>query len=230
MPGIVFKKVNRLPRNIIKEFGQIPTSIVSDAQGRNNTMDASIKPLKSDWKITGSAVTVKAMVGNNLGVHQALYIAQENDVIVVDGNGFENIAMWGGIMTEIAVKRKITGFIVDGAIRDVDTALKLNFPIFCKGITPRGPHKGWGDDINVPISCGGVPVLPGDIILGDAEGVVVVHKKFAEKVLKDSKERIEMEKRWNQDIKSGKTSLEAIGLKKNIEFYSVKEIDEAFDD
>jgi len=230
MPGIVFKKVNRLPNQIINEFANLDSSIISDAQGRNNTMDASIKPLKTNWKIVGSAITVKAMIGNNLGVHQALYLAEEGDVIVVDGNGFENIAMWGGIMTEIAVKRKIAGLIIDGSIRDIDEALKLNFPIFCKGVSPRGPHKGWGDDVNVPISCGSVPVLPGDIIIGDSDGVVVIHKRFAEDVLKRSKEKLEKEKKWIQEIKDGKTSLEAIGLDKNVEFFSIKEIDEAFDD
>lgn len=230
MPGIVFKKINRLPNQIINKFAKIPSSIISDAQGRNNTMEASIKPLKINWKIVGSAITVKAMVGNNLGVHQALYLAKEGDILVVDGNGFENIAMWGGILTEIAVKRKIAGLIIDGSIRDVDEALKLNFPIFCKGVSPRGPHKGWGDDVNVPISCGGVPVLPGDIIIGDADGVVVIHKRFAEDVLKSSKKKIEKEKKWIQELKEGKTTLETIGLNKNIEFFSIKEIDEAFDD
>ncbi len=230
MPGIVFKKVNRLPSNIITEFAKLPSSIISDAQGRNNTMDASIKPLRSDWKMIGSAITVKAMVGNNLGVHQALYLAKEGDIIVVDGNGFENIAMWGGIMTEIAVKRKLAGLVVDGSIRDVESAIELNFPIFSRSISPRGPHKGWGDDVNVPISCGGVPVLPGDIILGDSDGIVVVHKRFAVEVLKHSKERIEMEKRWTQELKDGKTTFEVIGLNKNVEFFSIREFDEAFDD
>jgi len=230
MTGIVFKKINRVPDEILKGFTSIPTSIISDAQGRNNTMDASIKPLKSEWKIIGSAITVKTMVGNNLGVHQALNYAKENDIIVVDGNGYENIAMWGGIMTEIAVNKKIAGLIVDGSIRDIESALELDFPIFCKGVTPRGPHKGWGDDVNVPISCGNVPVLPGDIIVGDCDGIVVVHKKFAESVLKIAREKIQMERNWIEEIKNGKSSLEAIGLQKNVEFFSIKEIDEAFDD
>ena len=89
MPGIVYKKINRLSNKIIKEFANLSTSIISDAQGRNNTMNAAIKPLKNDWKITGPAITVKAMVGNNLGVHQALKYAKENDIIVIDGNSFE---------------------------------------------------------------------------------------------------------------------------------------------
>ena len=230
MPGIVFKKINRLSNEIIKEFANLPTSIVSDAQGRNNTMDAAIKPLKNNWKITGSAITVKAMVGNNLGVHQALNYAQEGDIIVVDGNNYNNIALWGGIMTEIAVEKKIGGLIVDGSIRDVDKALDHDFPIFCRGISPRGPHKGWGDDVNVPISCGGVPVLPGDIIIGDSDGVVVIHKKFVAFVLKRAKEKTLLEENWIQQIKNGKTTLEAIGLIKNIDFLSIKEIDKAFDD
>ncbi len=230
MTGIVFRKINRLPIKILEGFAKLPTCIVSDAQGRNNTMDAPIKPLKSDWKISGSAITVKAMVGNNLGVHQALNCAKENDIIVVDGNGYENIALWGGIMTEIAVNKKIGGLIVDGSIRDVERALELDFPIFCKGVSPRGPHKGWGDDVNVPISCGGVAVLPGDLILGDSDGVVVIHKKFAESVLKLAKERTQLEKNWVQEIKNGKTTIEAIGLTKNVKFFSIREINEAFDD
>ncbi len=193
-------------------------------------MNSSIKPLKSGWRISGSAITVKAMVGNNLGVHQALYIASKGDIIVVDGKGFEDIALWGGIMTEIAVKREIAGIIIDGSIRDLDIALNFDFPIFCRNISPKGPHKGWGDDVNVPISCGGVPVLPGDIIVGDSDGIVVIHKKFAEDVLAISKKIVNGEKEWLDDIRKGKTSLEAIGLQKNVELFSIKEIDEAFDD
>lgn len=230
MPGFVFTKINRVEKEIVEDFKNIPTSIVSDALGRNNTMHAAIKTLKKGWKIAGPAITVKAMVGNNLGAHQALYLAQEGDIIVIDGNGFEDISLWGAIMSEVAQERKIQGIIIDGSIRDYQESIDLDFPIFCRNVTPRGPHKGWRDDINVPISCGGVPVLPGDLILADEDGVVVVHKKMARETLKIAQKKLAAEKEWISEVRKGKTTLEAIGLDKNVEFFKTKTRDEAFDD
>lgn len=230
MTGFVFAKINRVEKEIIEDFKKIPISIVSDALGRNNTMHAAIKPLKKDWKIAGPAITVKAMVGNNLGTHQALYLAQEGDIIVIDGNGFENISLWGAIMSEVAQERKIQGIIIDGSIRDYKESIDFDIPIFCRNVTPRGPHKGWGDDINVPISCGGVPVLPGDLILADEDGIVVVHKKMASEILKIAQKKLVAEKEWISEVRKGKTTLEAIGLDKNVEFFKIKTRDEAFDD
>ncbi|MDF1539490.1 MAG: RraA family protein [Candidatus Thorarchaeota archaeon] len=230
MPGNIYTKINRPSKEIIDLFKEIPTGIASDAQGRSNTMHAEIKGLKRDWRILGPAITVRCMAGNNLAIHQALYLAEPGDIIVVDGTGITTVSLWGTIMTEVARSRDLAGVVIDGSIRDFTESVDLNFPIFCRGVTPRGPHKGWSDDINVPISCGGVPVHPGDIILGDGDGVVVIPKGMAKDISEKAERQMKKEKAWLEEIRKGKTTLEAIGLQKNVDWLGVNKHEQAYDD
>jgi len=225
MVGIVNSKIQRASRELIVEFEALSASIVSDAMNRTNAMRASIKPLIENVHIVGSAITVKCMVGNNIMTHQAIYVAEPGDVIVVDARGHIDTSVWGGIQTLACKTRGIISVVIDGSIRDVQEIRRLRYPLFCRGVVPAGPHKGWGDSINISIQCGGVPVNPGDIIIGDDDGVVVVPREEAEKVLKRARERIEMEKKWVEGIKQGKTTLELIGLDRKIKEMGVKTVE-----
>lgn len=228
MVGVIYKKIDRVPKKVIKEYKKIPTSVISDAMNRTNAMKASIKPITEGAHIAGSAITVKCIVGDNIMTHQAIYLAMPGDILVVDGRGYVDKSIWGGIQTEIAMKRGIQGVIIDGAIRDASVAKRFRYPIFCSGVVPTGPHKGWGDSINVPIQCGGVPVCPGDLIVGDEDGVVVVPKGDVTEILKKSRKIIETEKEWKKRIDEGKTTLEAIGLDKKLKELNIRVIDDTW--
>jgi regulator of RNase E activity RraA len=221
----IYKEINRVKKEIIKEFKKLPTTIISDAMNRTNVMKALIKPLIENIHIAGSAITVKCIVGDNIMTHQALYLAKPGDVLVIDARGYVDTSIWGGIQTEVAKKLGIAGVVIDGSIRDVLTVRRLKYPIFCCGVVSAGPHKGFGDSINVPIQCGGVPVNPGDIVVGDDDGVVVVPRKNAEEVLKRARERLKMEKEWMKKINKGETTLKAIGLDKKIEQMQITFLD-----
>jgi 4-hydroxy-4-methyl-2-oxoglutarate aldolase len=162
------------------------------------------------------------MVGNNIMTHQAIYTAEPGDIIVVDARGHVDTSVWGYIQTVASKVRQIKAVVIDGSIRDIKEIRESGFPVFCRGAVPAGPHKGWGDSVNVPISCGGVSVSPGDLIVGDDDGVVVVPKAIAKQVQKLACERAKMENSWLAEIAKGRSTLEILGLDKKIKDLGVK--------
>ena len=216
MSALIITKIQRPPKELVDRFRGIPTSIISDMLNRMNAMHASIKPVTQNVRIAGPAVTVKCMVGDNIMSHHAIYIAEEGDVLVIDARGHVDTSVWGFIQTTASRLRKLEGVVIDGAIRDVQETRESGYPVFCKGATPAGPHKGWGGSINEPIQCGGVPVSPGDIIVGDDDGVVVVPQGVAKEVLDKSLERMVEEEEWMRKITEGLSTVEILGFDEKI--------------
>jgi regulator of RNase E activity RraA len=217
MAGIINSKIKRPPNKLITEFEELNTSIISDTMNRMNSMKAEIKPIiEIDRAVAGPAVTVQCIVGDNLMIHQAMYIAQPGDILVIDARGHKDTSVWGAIMTKACMVRGVKAVVIDGSIRDLRENREMGFPIFCLGVVPAGSQKNWGGNINVPIHCGGVEVSPGDIIVGDSDGVVVVPADIAAEVLAMAQRRVAMEAEWIKGIESGKTTLEVIGLDKKL--------------
>jgi 4-hydroxy-4-methyl-2-oxoglutarate aldolase len=228
MSGVIYTKIERVDKRLIDEFRDLSTSIVSDAMNRMNSMNAEINPIIRGFTVAGPAVTVQCMVGDNIMVHKAIYIAERGDIIVVDARGHKNTALWGYIMTKACKPRGIEAVVIDGSIRDIRENIQERYPIFCKGSVPAGSQKSWGGNINVPIQCGGVHVYPGDIIVGDDDGVVVVPKYRAETVLQKAKERIKMEEKWLIEMQKGKTTLEILGLDRKLDELKIETREEEF--
>ncbi|KIO69737.1 MULTISPECIES: RraA family protein [Bacillaceae] len=167
----------------MKQFYDLPTTCISDVLNGMNNLDPSIKPLQDSYKVAGRAFTVKIPAGDNTMVLKAIKEASPGDVLVVDAKGESYRAVAGDFVVSLAQKLGIAGIIVDGVIRDLIGVRSLNFPVFSKGTTVAASFKNGAGEINVPISCGGVSITPGDIIVGDADGVVVIPQADAEKVL-----------------------------------------------
>lgn len=167
----------------MKQFYDLPTTCISDALNGMNNLDPSIKPLQDSYKVAGRAFTVKIPAGDNTMVLKAIKEASPGDVLVVDAKGESYRAVAGDFVVGLAQKLGIAGIIVDGVIRDLIGVRSLNFPVFSKGTTVAASFKNGAGEINVPISCGGVSITPGDIIVGDADGVVVIPQADAEKIL-----------------------------------------------
>jgi 4-hydroxy-4-methyl-2-oxoglutarate aldolase len=175
---------------IVAAFEEIPTTCISDTMQGLNNMDPSIKPLKEEYRVAGRAYTVKMPVGDNECVLRAIREAKPGDILVVDAKGDTYRTIAGDFIIGLAQTLGIKGIVTDGVIRDIIGIKKLNFPVFCKGTTVAASAKaGWGQ-VNVPISCGGTSVNPGDIIVADADGVVVIPKEIEEDVLKKAKEKL----------------------------------------
>ncbi|WP_045516773.1 RraA family protein [Neobacillus niacini] len=175
---------------IVKEFLAIPTTCISDAMDGLNNFHPAIKPLKENYKLAGRAFTVKIPVGDNLSVLQAIRDANPGDIVVVDAKGDQYRAIAGDFVVGMAQTLGIGGLVVDGVIRDIVGIKALNFPVFSRGTTVAASGKAGVGDVNVPISCGGVPVNPGDIIVGDADGVVVIPRALENEILAISLEKL----------------------------------------
>jgi regulator of RNase E activity RraA len=181
----------------VEQFKKIPASNIADVMERSSAMNPRIKLVSSPKEqiIAGPAYTVKARAGDNLLLHAALNYCNEGDVIVVSNEEEETRSLIGEIMMAYLMHtKKVAGIIIDGPIRDINEIKHWNFPVYCTGTTPGGPYKEGPGEINVPISCGGISVNPGDIIVGDPDGVIVIPRNDAKVVLIDAKKFQENDK------------------------------------
>ena len=163
-------------------------------------MDSGIKELNRDLKMCGTAVTVETRAADNLMVHAALKVAQAGDVIVVSTRGDVSGGIWGELTNQMAIRKALAGLVIDGSVRDSREIAASGFPVFCRGVSPCGVGKEGNGQVNLPISCGGVAVHPGDVIVGDADGVVVVPLAMAEEAIAAARERVEIEQRRREAI------------------------------
>lgn len=208
-PGFrVRRDVDRSAADLAGRFRHFPTPDISDRMNRLFTMHHAIGPLTGErLRLAGPAVTAKVFPGDNLMVHKAMAIAEPGDVVVVDTSTSHMTAVLGDMICTKAHHRGVAGFVVDGLVRDLDAILELGtMPVFARGSTPIGPlHRGPGE-VNHPISCGGVVVHPGDIVVGDADGVVVVPKDVARNVLDDLEAGAEEAHRYAAAVRRGEFS------------------------
>ncbi len=173
----------RASERIFAAFAALPTSNISDNMLRHHGAGARLRPFHRGGKLVGPAFTVKTRPGDNLLTHKAIDMAAPGDVILVDAGGALDHAIIGEIMTSLAKKRGVAGMIIDGAIRDVDAIAASDFPVYACGVTHRGPYKDGPGEINVTVSIAGMVVNPGDIIVGDADGIVAISPADAERVI-----------------------------------------------
>lgn len=181
----IYTQIERTEPRIVEMFRGIPSSNINDEINRLYCFRSYmylLNPEQFSGSMVGPAFTVKCPAGDNLFLHQALDLAQPGDIIVVDADGCSNRSVAGEIMMRFACKKGIAGIVVDGLLRDLDGYRKLSMPIYARGVTPQGPYKNGPGEINVPISCGGQVIFPGDVIVGDLDGLVVVRRKDAEEL------------------------------------------------
>jgi len=177
----------RADPRLIAELGTMVVAHLSDSVERLYAGGPLLRPMHKGGVLAGSAFTVRTAPGDNLLVHKALDTAQPGDVIVVDGGGFLDHALIGGIMAAWAKQRGIAGLVLWGAIRDSAEIAADTFPVYACGVTHRGPYKNGPGEINVPIVMGGMTVHPGDIVVGDADGLIAIPLDMAERVLASAK-------------------------------------------
>jgi RraA family protein len=166
----------RVSADLVKAARDLPAAILADVCGRRGTLHGRITPVSPAMKIAGPAVTVEVRPGDNLMIHAALAIARPGDIIVVDGKGDQTCALIGEIMTTQAQQAGLAGMVLDAAVRDVEALRSNGFPVFSAGANPCGPTKFVPGRVNWPIAIAGATVNPGDLIVGDADGVVVIER------------------------------------------------------
>ena len=203
---------DRILEEIVKEYEGLAVANIGDARGRFGCMSWIIKPLHPDMRICGPALTVQTYRADNLAIHVALDMARPGDVLVVDAGAIPDTGLWGGLMNHMAQLKKLGGIIVDGGVRDSRELASGGFPVFARAVSPQGGFKSSPGSVNVPIACGGVPVLPGDLVVGDADGVVVVPSAKAEEILKKTLAVVAKEEELRKRMDGGETLFSLLKL------------------
>ena len=196
LPDIV-RDFDRVSPELVQQAGAFQAAILADVNGRRGALHGRISALRPSMKVAGTAFTVEVRPGDNLMIHAAMSLAKPGDVLVIDGKGDQTAALMGTIMMTACRKLGIAGVVVDAAVRDSLEIEEMGFPVFSVGTNPNGPTKQVGGRIGHPVSVGGVTVHPGDLVVGDADGVVVIERArvaalipLAEKKVKDEAARI----------------------------------------
>jgi 4-hydroxy-4-methyl-2-oxoglutarate aldolase len=205
-------KYERLSPADLEGWKKVPPAIASDCMNRGQFMAAAIKPLAPGMRLTGQARTVTSMVGDNGIHHVATQLLNPGEILVIDAKGFTDIAVWGGVTTRAAIAKGAGGIVIDGAVRDAAEIRELGFPCFVRAVVPSGPHKGFGGTIDGAISCAGCPVSPGDIVLGDDDGVAVVPIARWRAVYQDCLKKLAQEEDWLRQLDKGETMVKILNL------------------
>lgn len=199
----ICKRARKVDAAVVGKFRELPVANISDSMSRMTAGGAALRPIHREGVLAGPAFTVKTRPGDNLMVHKAIDMAEPGDVIVVDGGGDLTNALIGEMMTTQAERRGVAGFVIFGAIRDYDTLHAGTFPVYAAGVTHRGPYKDGPGEINVPIAIDGMVIMPGDLIVGDGDGIVCVPFDATADVLKATEAKHQAETKQMAAIRNG---------------------------
>jgi 4-hydroxy-4-methyl-2-oxoglutarate aldolase len=194
----------RVSPEVVRKAGTFAASILADVAGRRGTLDGRIAPVSPAMRLAGPAFTIEVRAGDNLMIHAAISMAKPGDILVIDGKGDRTCALMGSIMINACRKLGLGGVVIDAAIRDSDELREMGFPVYAVGANPNGPTKFVPGRINWPISCGGIAVHPGDLVVGDADGVVVVEREKAASLLELAAQKVADERARIADIQAGR--------------------------
>lgn len=207
MYGKIVTNPPRPSQDLVRGFEKIWTSTVSDAMNRHGVLDPGIQPLFAPVKLLGVALTVLNYPNDNITTHRALQMARPGDVLVIDEGQGNSTGSFGHNMSLNARSQGVLGLVSSGHVRDSRLLREEQFPVFCKGVTPRSAQKNHAGAINVPVSVGGIVVQAGDIVIGDDDGVAVVPLAFADKILAAAEQRQKMEHDQAEGIRNGDQAL-----------------------
>ncbi len=199
--------------SLARQFCGIPTGNLSDALGKKGNLQAAIKPVYPTARLAGPAFTVTCHPADNLTIHKAIDLAPAGSVLVVNAGGYVEAGLFGAIMALACQVKGIAGLVLDGGCRDIEELEEIDFPVFARGVNPGGTVKETLGAIGLPIQCGGVMVAPGDIMVGDRDGVVVPAARAAE-ALEKARAIFQKEIHVRDLLRQGKTTMEIYGFDK----------------
>lgn len=221
---VIVKDFKRPDRALTEQFKGVAVANLDDCMNRISAVHEEICPVNKS-RLLGTAFTVKVPQGDNLMFHVAMDLAKPGDVIVIDAGGDTRRAIFGELMVNYCRLRGINGIVVDGAIRDVDMISKLDdFAVYARGIIPDGPYKNGPGEINTPVVCGGRTVNPGDIVIGDEDGVIFVRPEEAEELLEKVKKIRESERNILETMERDGTYIRP-WVEKKLQSYDIEYVD-----
>jgi len=207
--------------DVIAMLRDLGTATIYEAQGAKGALDSGIKPIDPSMRLAGLAFTVDTRPADNLMLHYALLKAKRGDVLVVDAKAFMEAGPWGDVMTQQALQIGLAGLVINGAVRDAASIVEMGFPVFCRGLSIKSTGKNQRGEVNVPVCIGDVQINPGDIIVGDRDGLVVVRREEVEVAIRNSLARIEKEKLFREKIQNGVMTTELLGLDETLRSFNL---------
>ena len=225
MKPVIVRNIERPDADLVRKLGEFGVATVHEAQGRTGLMLPYIRPIYPAARIAGPAVTVYSHPGDNLMIHAALEMCRKGDVLVVTTKSESTDGMFGELLATSCQANGIAGVVIEAGVRDVADITAMQFPVFSRAISSMGTVKETAGSVNIEVVCAGAIVHPGDIIVADIDGVVVVPRRDAAEVVRLSEERLAKEARSREQLKSGKLGLDMYGLRDKLKALGVEYLD-----
>jgi 4-hydroxy-4-methyl-2-oxoglutarate aldolase len=224
-PTIV-RTVQRAAPEAIRTLGDLGVATVHEAQGRAGLMRPYLRPIYPGARVSGSAITVSSQPGDNLMIHAALEQCRAGDVLVVTTTSESTDGMFGELLAVSAVAQGVVGLVIDAGVRDVTDITSMGFPVWARAISAQGTVKATPGSVNIPVVCAGALVRPGDVIVGDLDGVVVVPRQAAAEIARLGTERVAKEQRTRERLRNGELGLDFYGFRGRLQELGVQYVDE----
>jgi 4-hydroxy-4-methyl-2-oxoglutarate aldolase len=222
--GVVVRNVSRAHADVLAELGAAGVATVHEAGGAG-LLDPGIRPIQDGARIAGSAVTVSCAPGDNIMIHAAVEVIEPGDILVVSTTSPSTNGMFGELLATSVIARGCAGVIVDAGVRDISDLRRLGLPVWSRAVHASGTVKATPGSVNVPIVCGGATVSPGDVVVADDDGVVVVERELAAQVLEAARERLKRETEVRARLADGELGVDFYGFRERLEAMGVRWID-----
>jgi 4-hydroxy-4-methyl-2-oxoglutarate aldolase len=224
-PTIV-RRIGRADAQVVRTLGELGVATVHEAQGRTGLLRPYLRPIYPSAKAAGSAMTISSQPGDNLMIHAAMELCQPGDVLVVTTTSESTDGMFGELLAVSARAHGVVGLIIDAGVRDVADLTAMEFPVWSKAISAQGTVKNTAGSINVPVVCAGASIRPGDVIVADVDGVVVVSREAAADVARLGRERVAKEQQTRERLRKGELGLDFYGLRAKLTELGVRYVDQ----